>query len=265
MSSSSSPTLSNSDIASSLRRVMPEMYAVNTPLSRMKRHHDIIGAMVRDGSTLEFLAVPDTALTEMTLCAYDDAGPGLLSKLCGTLSALHLKIHTAFIYSFRGSQSTLGADPTRPIALGTFLLSENYKSHDRAIEAKTEQAVRAELSRVLKGETTVTQLLSRNQRRPFTPLDIYEIRIENRPRDGLTQITLRAGDTRGVLYRVTAALAQLGLNISAAHAATHDEAAEDTFFVTDTNGAMLDESTLPTVATNLRAMLQDNMLSIGLV
>lgn len=243
---------------------MPEMYVVNTPLTRMRRHCDIIANMVSDGSTLEFVTAPGTALTEMTLCDYDDLRPGLLSKLCGTLSALHLKIHTAFIYSFRDEQSTLGADPTRPIALGTFLISENYKGHDRAVEAKTEHAVRLELSRVLKGETTVAQLLSRTQRRPFAPLDIHEIHLENRSRDDLTQITLRAGDTHGVLYRVTAALAQLGLNIRAAHAATHDEAAEDTFFVTDTQGAMLDETTLVTIASELRTLLQDNALPIGL-
>jgi [protein-PII] uridylyltransferase len=255
MSSSGFSTLSNSEI-SSLRRVMPEMYGVNTPLTRMARHRDIIARMVSEGSTLEFFTVPGRALTEMTLCAYDDAEPGLLSKLCGTLSALHLEIHTAFIYTFRDEQSTFDADPARPIALDTFLITENYKGYDRPVSPETEQAVRLELSRVQSGQTTVAHLISRAQRRTLAPLNIYEIRIENRPRDGLTQITLRAEDNPGVLYRSTTALAQLNLNIRAAHASSRDAAADDTFFVTDINGAMLGESALPTIANNLRALLQ---------
>lgn len=264
MSSSRRSSLSDSELTAALKRAMPEMYVVNTPLTRMKRHCEIVAGMVREGSTLEFVTAPGMALTEMTLCDYDDLRPGLLSKLCGTLSALHVTIHTAFIYSFRDEQSTFGADPARPIALGTFLISENYRGHDRAVEAKTENAVRLELARVLKGEITVQQLLLRTQRRPFAPIDIHEITLENRPRDGVTRITLRAGDTRGVLYRVTAALARLGLNIRAAHAATHDEAADDTFFVTDRNGAMLSESSLDSIASELRTLLQDSAFSPGL-
>jgi UTP:GlnB (protein PII) uridylyltransferase len=250
-------------LTDALRRVMPEMYFVNTPITRMRRHVEILQQLGRNGSTLELHPQIGAPLSEMTFVAYDDSEPGLLAKLCGTLSGQQLSIHTAFIYTFRDTQSTFGLDPNRWVALDTFLVSENYRGLDRTPTAHSEKKLRQDLARVLLNEITIAQLLSKARRRPFAPLNIYEIAVENRDPE-LTRITLRAEDNPGVLYHSTAALAHLGLNVRVAQISTRDEAANDVFFVTDEHGQQLPMHQLTPLATNLRTMLQDGNAPFGL-
>jgi UTP:GlnB (protein PII) uridylyltransferase len=250
-------------LTAALRRVMPEMYFVNTPITRMRRHYELLTQLGSAGSTLELQPQIGAPLSEMNFAAYDDSEPGLLAKLCGTLSALQLSIHTAFIYTFRDEESTFGLDPQRWVALDTFLISENYRGFDRTPTAPTEKKLRQELARVLLNETTVAQLLSKARRRPFAPLNIYEIAMENRDAS-LTRLTLHAEDNPGVLYRSTAALAHLNLHIRVAQISTRDEAADDIFFITDAQGTQLPDAQLSSIAVNLRTLLQDAAAPFGL-
>jgi UTP:GlnB (protein PII) uridylyltransferase len=247
---------------STLRRVMPDVYFVNTPAARSLRHLDLLRHLstAHQGTALstpllDFHVTPGQPLTETTFCAWDEGEPGLLSRLCGTMAALNLSIHTAFVYTVRDREGVLGLDPGRDIVLDTFLVSESYFGHDRAMTAKTHKKLKTELCRVLRGEVSVGQMLSR-KRRPFAPLHIHELSVENRPQDLVTRIALRAANSPGVLYRATSALAQMQLNVRVAMISTREEAADDVFFVTDPSGQRLPDSRLPSLEDELRARLQ---------
>ncbi len=259
-----------------LRRVLPDIYFINTPEARSERHMELLHRLssAGNGPLLEFHEVPGRPALECTLCAFDEAAPGLLAKLCGTMAALNLSVHTAFIYTLRlatpepsavreGAErsGSLVLSPVsevesgRAVALNTFLISESYFGHDRALTAKTQRKLQLELCRVLSGQASVKKLLS-GSRRSFAPLHIHELEIENRAHEAQTRILLRAGDSFGVLFRATSALAALNLDITAAQVSTREEAADDLFFITQ-NGAKLPDDALATTATSLRALLQN--------
>jgi type IV secretory pathway protease TraF len=262
---------------SRLRRVLPDIYFVNTPDERAERHEAMIARLQSNQSNigrgagasangeaencgastplLEFYSAPGLPLSECVLCAHDEDGPGLLSKLCGTMAALGLSIHTAFIYTLRDGSAT-ASELERPIVLDTFLVSESYFGHDRALTLKTQKKLRAEMCRVLSGQASVPQLLFR-ARRALAPVEIHDLVVENRPHEEHTRVALRASDTFGVLYRAASSLSALGLDIRTAQVSTREAHADDLFFVSDKDGRKLPDIALPTVAASLRALLQD--------
>lgn len=260
-----------------LRRVLPDIYFVNTPQARSQRHLELLERLsLARSPLLDFHEAPGRPLTECTLCAFDESAPGLLAKMCGTMAALDLSIHTAFIYTLRletsaqdGSESAADGEARlslapasqaaagRAVALNTFLMSQSYFGHDRALTEKTQRRLKAELCRVLSGQSGVAALLARS-RRSLAPLQIHEMSVENREHEEQTRILLRAGDSFGVLYRAATALASLGLDIAAAQVSTREEAADDLFFVTREN-AKLPDPELAGVQHQLRTLLQSEI------
>jgi [protein-PII] uridylyltransferase len=57
--------------------------------------------------------------------------------------------------------------------------------------------------------------------------------------DGRTVIEVRADDEPGLVYRIAATLAELGMNISLSKIATEKNQALDVFYVNNSEGAML--------------------------
>ena len=81
--------------------------------------------------------------------------------------------------------------------------------------------------------------LLRRQRRYIQP----RIRIDNEGSDRATIIDIRAQDQVGLLYTISDAFYKLGLDIHLAKIITEGFIAEDSFYVTDTNGAKITDST----------------------
>ena len=79
---------------------------------------------------------------------------------------------------------------------------------------------------------------SRRQRRYIQP----RIRIDNEGSDRATIIDIRAQDQVGLLYTISDAFYRLGLDIRLAKITTEAFIAEDSFYVTDTNGAKITDS-----------------------
>ena len=81
--------------------------------------------------------------------------------------------------------------------------------------------------------------LLRRQQRHIQP----RIRIDNEASDRATIIDLRAQDQVGLLYTISDAFYKLGLDIHLAKITTEAFIAEDSFYVTDTNGAKITDPT----------------------
>jgi UTP:GlnB (protein PII) uridylyltransferase len=92
------------------------------------------------------------------------------------------------------------------------------------------------------------------------PINIYDLQIVNRDAGPMLQpftvISMRSSDMTGLLYRTTGALAALELNIHVAQIGCENGIAEDVFFVTDAQGAIVPDSELDNMSSRLRALLQ---------
>lgn len=250
-------------IETALRHVMPDLYFINASAAQRRLHLQLLSRLAGEQLILDFQERPGTPLTELTICAYDDAEPGLLSKVCGTLAALLLNIQTAFIYTVQApateaqpANDVAAASDNRWIVLDTLLLSEPYRGRTRALSNSTIQRVRDELTRILQGQMTVAQLLTRMHRRPYPPLHVYDISTTPSTPPAPAVITLRAEDHPGVLYRTTVGLAALELNIKVAQINTAGGIVDDIFFVTKVQDQPLSATETDEIAPQLRAILQ---------
>ena len=236
-----------------LRRLLPDLYFINTPLAQHARHLDLLRRVESEGLLLDFYSAPLSSLTECTICAFD-AGPGLLAKVCAALVSQRVDVQTAFVFSARTPGEK--ARSKRRIILDTFWLSESYRGQARALPPKTIARVRAELTHVLNGGSVP---LLRKYR--SSALSIDELSAVNTAARDLTLITLRARNSRGVLHRATAALAALDLDICIAQINTEDKNTSDVFFVSK-DGKALSETELLQFLPHLRTLLQNLPLNL---
>lgn len=248
--------LPDSEVVGRLRALLPDFYFVNTPLSRMRRHLALLDTLSSERIILDFHRPPGAHYTELVLCSYDDTEPGLLAKVAGTLVALKINVHTAWIHTLSLPQENGEA---RQVVLDTLILSEPYFRRSRPLTLKTQAKIRDEMRAVLNGEVTVTELLIRQSRRPYPPLLVYELSAQEAP-GPWTLIKLQAADDNGVLLRVTRALAALGLNIAHAQINTFEKSVDDVFFVSGKNGPLSREETESTLARLRAGLLVDSLL-----
>ena len=234
------------------RAFLPDFYFVNTPISRMRHHLKLIRALPTSPLIIHFYRPAGAHFTELTLCAGDDAQPGLLSKVAGTLAALNISVHTAWIHTLRDPHDI---ESGRRVVLDTLILSEKQSGMPRPLTEKTQTRVRETLTPILGGHTGVAQLFSKNGRRP-SGLAIDEI-FAAPAREGMCQITLRARDEATLLFRVTGALARLKLDIAHAQINTFETSVADVFFVGKTDGAAIGTEEIPGLLDQLRRELQE--------
>ena len=100
---------------------------------------------------------------------------------------------------------------------------------------------------------------SRRQRRNIQP----RIRIDNEGSDRATIIDIRAQDQVGLLFTISDAFYKLGLDIHLAKITTEAFIAEDSFYVTDTNGAKITDSTRLGKIQEALAQLEIFSASVG--
>lgn len=273
----------SAQITAILRRVMPDFYFINTPAAHMTRHWSLLQRIQRTNRVLDFHRHAGARLTELTICAYDDIEPGLLSKVCGTLTALDIDIRSALIYTVNGEKlaQTIGEENAsstksgapeddktrdetpnaekaapRAVVLDNLVLSEPILGREHALSERTQDVVRHEMNRVLDGKISVAQLMAQKRRRAFVPLQVQEIAAERREGELLTRLTLRMADSRGVLLRTTAALASMHLNICVAQINTlPDGTTSDIFFLSTQEGTALPHEQIEYLPSRLRTLL----------
>jgi [protein-PII] uridylyltransferase len=148
--------------------------------------------------------------------------PGLLSDVTGALALHSVGILEARVHSEEGWALEVlrldlldGAPPrweriradVEGAVLGRFNVSEALARHEQATASKRRRRSRA------------------------SPPASVRVQVDNGAATDATVLEIRAPDTQGLLHRVTATLAGLGLDISSARAATLGATAIDTFYV----------------------------------
>lgn len=224
-----------------LRGRLPDLYFVNATSAQLEHHSSLLARLPQEKRIIEFMHPPGTFLTELALCAYDDERPGLLAKICGTLAALKVRVHTASVFTLRHDKA---------IILDTLQISDAYLGHDRCLSAAKQNEIRAAMEKLLDGDLSVGQSL----KRPLwsRALQVQEIKVEDEPQKSQKAITIRTSKNALAVFLMAAAMASLGLDIQAAQIHQSEKQVQGVFFVTGNTRENLDYQ--------LRFELQSNAL-----
>lgn len=239
-------TIGGADWIESQLGQFPIRYLHGTPPKRIAAHLGAVGRLKPGGVLVEETFDEELGMSEYTVITYDNLTPGIFSKMAGAMAAEGLDILDA--------QITTREDG---IVVNTFQASDpDYAG----VPPEDRRASVAEtIIRVLKGEETVEQLMSRKTRMHTghqLPASRHatEVQTDNGICDRFTIIDVFADDTQGLLYVITRAIFQLGLSVHAARISTglDDDIQQslrtvgrhqvvDVFYVTDQQGGKIED------------------------
>lgn len=241
-------------ITAYLRRYLPDFYFVNTSLSRMRRHVTVLQALPQTplGVVVDFYRAPGASFSELVLCARDEEQPGLLSQVAGTLTALGVRVHTAWIHSLVDPYCEGGT-----IVLDTLIISEQLLGRPRALNAKTQKNLSQILTRVLNHELNSEELLQRagrsRQKSARASLQVHDLSVERAGE--YTLFKLHAQQSSGALSRITQSLAKMRISVAHAQINTYEREVDDVFFVTNAQGQPYEDEEANALLEQLRVEL----------
>lgn len=216
-----------------LSDTLPAAYVLNTPLPTMATHLKFLDQLPEEKLIVDFYPLEGRHFAEMTIVAYDDAEPGLLSKICGVVHAAGADILTAHVYTLRGPELNSKWMYSAP-AYGRDVVLDRLQlvASGRALTASQTAKLAALMREVLLGGQSVEDAIKASGKRVAQSVVPQRISARNDLSDEHTVITVMSDNVPGLLYHVTRAMAGLGLDIHTAKVTTWGGQAEDAFYVT---------------------------------
>lgn len=164
-------------------------------------------------------------MTQVTIATADRNG--LFAQLAGVFAVCGANIISARICTRNDN-----------IVIDRFAIQN--ESGNVFAEDRRQEKVKQRLKQVLSGELDLEQeLLKAEQRYPSSSAvfdDAPIVKFDNASSQEYTLLEVQCVDRRGLLYRVTHALAAAGLSISTAHIATYGEKVVDVFYIKEISG-----------------------------
>ena len=221
-------------------------YFLSTEFQAQRRHMNFLREA--DEQNLQFATSFETkqfeAITEITVMAPDH--PRLLSVIAGSCVAAGGNIVDAKIHTTTDGR-----------ALDSIFINRAYD--DDVDEARRAERIGNMIEEVLSGQADLPAIIARSNQ-PKKRYKAFRItptvEINNDLSDAFTVIEIECLDRPGLLSELTAALANLNLDIGSAHVVTFGEKADDSFYVRDLIG---DKITNPTRLKKIRETLIDVM------
>ncbi len=178
---------------------------------------------------------PDRGYTVVKICTWDRSG--LFSHLTGSLSAAGINILTAQIFTRSDG-----------IVLDTFFVTDARTGG--LVTREEREEFEALLVKVLTGATVnFSELIARQQPDTRPLYQSYDgdriptqIHFDNEASESRTSVEVETEDRVGLLHAITQALAETGLDISAAKIVTEKGAAVDTFYVNEKGGSKISDA-----------------------
>ncbi len=169
---------------------------------------------------------------EYTVLTFNDLIPGIFSKIAGVMASQGLQVLDAQIITRHDG-----------IVVDTFQVTD--QDHTGRPPAERREAVARSITRALKGEDAVEDLVGRTSRLPSGPRVLTgrqptEVQVDNETSDRYTIIDVFADDRLGLLYVITHAIFALGLSVHAARISTRLDQVVDVFYVTEASGAKVE-------------------------
>lgn len=216
----------------------------------------------RGGVSMKLVHHKRDQVTELTIVCPDH--PGLLALIAGTVSANHLQILAAQIFSF---DSMFAGGGTDRVAVDVLHLAD--ATGGLCEDPERWAGLRRDLPRVLTGQLPMSELVEKRLRqstlserhRPHVETKVVWARDDSR-RDNVLDVY--GPDTLGALYIIAKALSAQGLTIKLAKISTQGDRIADGFYLADarTGGKINDEARLTSIADAVRnAMLAADALA----
>ena len=223
----------------------PVRYIYGTPPARIAAHLTAIQRLLPTEALAEGTYNEGLGTCEYTVVTFDGLTPGIFSKIAGVIAAKGLQILDAQIITRDDG-----------VVVDTFQVGDPDFSGPPPTERLV--SVARTIVRILKGEDTVENLMSRSSRlstarRLPSSRQSTEVQVDNETSDRATIIDVFADDRQGLLYVITHAIFKLGLSVQAARISTRLDQVADVFYVTDMGGAKLqDHSRLETIRATIK-------------
>jgi len=211
--------------------VMPDRYFLSTPEDDIPVHFGLMERFDGEKPEVSVEHFPERDCTSVVICAQDR--PGLFASITGVLTALHLDILNARIFTASDGR-----------ILDVFRISHHGRSEIVMGEQKWVK-FRIALEGVLEGKIDVEHLVSSAKPRLFpqkrAPKVSTVVNVDNEASDDFTIVEIFTEDRIGVLFTITHSLHRLGLSIHVAKISTNVDQVADVFYVTDQRGGKITE------------------------
>lgn len=222
---------------------MPRGYFLSVDPERAAAHYATVAPEVGSREVRTATAPgasPDTY--ELLVVAADR--PGLLSWIAGALALAGLSILTAQVFT---TEDGVAAD-----------LFEVEGAFEPEVDERRWRAFRTTLRQVLEGQISLEHRVA-DQRRHYPPgIDApVTVAVDNAASDFFTVIEVGAPDRIGLLHDITAALAELRLDVHLAKVTTFTGRVIDAFYVRDAvGGKITDPAPVAEIEAVVRARLE---------
>lgn len=236
------------DIDAHLVRGYPSYWTTyDTPIHL--RHARLVreAEAVRAPLTVEPRVDTQRAVTEITV--YTGDHPGLFSQIAGAMAISGANIVDAKIITLANG-----------MALDTFCIQD---SDGGAFDSPAKLAKLATcIEQVLSGRMRLDRELANRKGKLPSRAHVFKVPpralVDNKPSRAHTVIEVNGRDRPGLLYDITNAMTNLGLQISSAHISTYGERVVDVFYVKDVFGHKIEhDRKLEQIRASLLKALED--------
>lgn len=206
-------------------------YWLSHDVEHIVRHFEVMRAADNDGQALaiDYDLNPDQQAFDLYVYLADH--PGIFASVAGAIAISGGTIVTARAHSFRHGKA-LEVFTIRAVTEPGMVSAVSIDS----LAAR----IRTTLPKVLWGELRVREELQKRQKRTTARQTVFErapqVFIDNDASERHTVVEVTGYDRPGTLYRITRALAQLGLMIHTAKISPYGTRFVDVFYVQDVMG-----------------------------
>ena len=220
---------------------LPRRYLLSRSPTFIARHLALTTGVPLEDGEVRLRAQRHRGAPEWDLLVVARDRPGLLATMAGVLA-------------LRGA-TVLAADAATSddgLVLDVFTVGSAYGA---PLEPSLWPLLSADLRAALDGELPLEALLASAPADAAPDADPVKVHVDNTASQVFSLVEVRAPDRVGLLYRITRALHDLGLDIHHAKVATYPEGALDVFYVWDLSGSKLDEQQAAHVGAELSRRL----------
>jgi [protein-PII] uridylyltransferase len=213
-----------------LIEVMSPRYLLYMPPDEITEHIKLYNGLGDSEFIWDIKRPADADTRAVTICAKDR--PGLISKIAGVFTLHNIDILDVQVFTWRNN-TALDIFKVKPPP-DQIMEDEKWKLAEKKLEKALSNQL--DLTSALKKKVPVLgQFGQRLSRRP------HRVRVDNKSSSFFTIIEVFTYDFPGLLFSITDALFNCGLNIWVAKIATKADQVVDVFYVWDLNGQKIDE------------------------
>ena len=210
---------------------LPDRYMLAVSPEAIARHFEMMKELGNRPFVTDWKQSQKGPYTLLSVCTHDR--PGVLASIAGALTGSGLDILSVEIFTrddgivvdwFKVCEA-MGASAVQPVGEGRFA----------TIDADIGAALEGSLNLASAVDRQRARQMRRRRKRATPPV----VRFDEADEPGRTVIEVKADDEPGLVYRIAATLAELGMSISLAKIATEKHQALDIFYVSNAAGTAL--------------------------